>query len=99
MSYIDPTEVAPDNYRVVWEDGSRRVVEMRLKAGEIDNQHSHPDMVGYFVRGSRLRIHLTDGSFEDKDFPDGSVLHHGPWTHTVENIGTTDVFGIIFETK
>jgi len=56
-------------------------------------------MVGYFVTGSRLRIHLVDGTFDEKDFPDGSVLPHGPWTHTVENVGKTDVFGIIFETK
>ncbi len=99
MAYIDPTEVAPDNYKTVWEDGPRRVVEMRLKAGEIDTQHSHPDMIAYFVKGGRIKVHLENGESTEDEFADGAVLPHGPWTHTMENVGSSDVFVIIFETK
>ena len=99
MAYIDPTEVAPDQYKVVWEDGPRRLVEMRLKAGEIDVKHSHPDMVAYFVHGGRIRVHLENGESTETDYPDGFVLPHGPWTHTMENVGTTDVFTLVYETK
>ncbi len=99
MVYVDPTEVAPENYKTVWQEGPRRVVEMRLKSGEIDTQHSHPDMVAYFVKGGKLRVHLENGEFTEADYPDGFVMPHEPWTHTMENVGTTDVFVIIFETK
>ena len=45
MAYIDPTEVSPANYKTVWEEGDRRVVEMTLPAGTSDIQHSHPNEV------------------------------------------------------
>lgn len=33
------------------------------------------------------------------DIPDGHVMAHEPWTHTVENIGDTDIHAILFERK
>jgi beta-alanine degradation protein BauB len=99
MAYIDPTEVSPNNYKTVWEDGPRRVVEMTLKAGETDIQHSHPNEVVYFVKGGKVKVHLENGESMEAGFPDGFVLPHDAWTHTVENVGTTDIFAIIYETK
>ena len=99
MAYIDPTEVSPNNYKTLWEEGNRRVVEMTLKAGESDIEHSHPSEVVYFITGGKLKIHLEDGATMDAEFPDGFVLPHDPWTHRVENVGATDVRAVIFETK
>ena len=44
---------------------------------------------------------ITDntGKSMEAEFPDGHLLEHEPWTHTVENIGTTDINAIVFETK
>ena len=42
MTYIDPVEVSPDNYKVVLENDHVRVLEMNLKVGEKDEMHSHP---------------------------------------------------------
>ena len=91
MAYIDPTEVSPDNYKTVWEEGNRRVVEMTLKAGQSDVEHSHPNEVVYFITGGKVRIHIEGAENMEADLPDGFVLPHEAWTHRVENIGTTDI--------
>jgi quercetin dioxygenase-like cupin family protein len=99
MEYIDSTEVSPANYKTLWEEGNRRVVEMTLKAGETDITHSHPNEVVSFITGGKVSIALENGEKMEADLPDGFVLPHEPWTHTVSNVGTTDIRAIIFETK
>ena len=99
MTYIDPVKASPKNYKLLFEDDVHRVLEMSLKAGEKDNEHSHTAEIAYFITGSSLKIHLPDGKTVEADIPDGHVMSSEPWTHTVENVGTADVKAIIFETK
>jgi hypothetical protein len=35
----------------------------------------------------------------EAEIPDGHVMYSEPWTHTVENIGVTDVKAIIVEAQ
>lgn len=99
MEYKDPVEVSPRNYRLLLEDGAYRLVEMSLPAGTSDIEHSHPNEMVYFVKGGRARIHLADNKSVELDIPDGHSMKHEPWTHRVENIGTTDIKAILFERK
>ena len=99
MAYIDPVSASPNNYKLLLEEGNRRVIEMTLKAGESDIQHSHPSEMVYFIRGGKVRIHLENGESMEAELPDGHVMAHEPWTHRVENIGSADVHAVIFETK
>ena len=99
MAYIDPVTASPKNYTLLFEDDTHRVLEMNLKAGERDNEHSHTSEIVYFVTGSSLRIRLPNGESMDADVPDGHVMAHEAWTHTVENTGSKDLKAIIFETK
>jgi len=95
--YIDAVEAAADNYKLLSEEENVRVIEMTLPPGVIDNEHSHHNEVVYFISGGHLRIYVDDETME-VEIPDGHVMHHGPWTHRVENIGTKEVKAIIFET-
>ena len=52
---------------------------MRLKAEEIDIQHSHPNEMVYFV--TRGKVHLENGEPMGAEFPGGFVLSHDAWTH------------------
>lgn len=97
-TYIDPIQAASDHYRLL-EDGERaRIIEMRLPPGARDNEHSHPDEFVYFLQGSRARIHV-DGDAVELDIPDGMTMQHEAWTHSVENIGDTEIVAVIFELK
>jgi hypothetical protein len=99
MPYIDPTQSSPNNYRLLLDNDEVRVLEMNLKAGDKDVQHSHQDETVYFITGSRVRIHLSDDQTIEVDLPDGHVMWHEAWTHTVENIGSADIKAIIVENK
>ena len=99
MAYIDPVQVSSKNYKLLFENEHVRVLEMNLKAGEIDVTHSHPSETVYFLKGSKAKIHLPDGGVAEADIPDGHVMWHEAWTHQVENIGTSDIRAIIVESK
>ena len=99
MAYIDPTKSSPNNYKLLLENDNVRVLEMTLKAGEKDNEHSHDAESVYFISRGKLNIHLPGGDSMEVDIPDGHVMWHEAWTHTVENVGTTDVRAIVVETK
>lgn len=97
MAYIDPVEASPNYYKVLFENDKVRVMEMNLPAGQSDNEHSHHDQTVYFLKGGKVRVHLTDGSTVELEVPDGHTMWHEAWTHRVENIGSTDIRAILFE--
>ena len=97
MTYIDPLNASPDNYKLLLQEGNRRMVEMTLPAGTSDITHSHPAELVYFVKGSKVKIHVENGDAMEADIPDGHVMAHEAWTHRVENIGDHDLKAIIFE--
>ena len=99
MEYIDAVEASPDNYKLLFENEAVRVIEMNVKAGKIDNQHSHRAETVYFISGGKVKIHLPDGNSMEAEILDGHVMYSEPWTHTVENIGDTDVKAIIVESQ
>ena len=97
MPYIDPIEVSPDIYRLLFENDHVRVLEMNLKAGEMDETHSHPVETVYFITGGKAKIHLPDGQTVEAELPDGHVVWNEAWTHRVENVGGSDIRAIIVE--
>ena len=99
MAHIDPVESSPDNYKVLLETDRYRMLEMTVRAGTSDNEHSHPSEAVYFVTGGKVRVHLGDGETMEAEFPDGGVMDHDEWTHRVANIGDTDIHAIVFELK
>jgi beta-alanine degradation protein BauB len=99
IDYKDPIEVSPANYRLLVEDGDYRMIEMILPAGTTDIEHSHPNEMVYFISGGKVRIHLPGGEQVELDIPNGHAMNHEPWTHRVENVGTTDIRAVIFERK
>jgi beta-alanine degradation protein BauB len=98
-NYIDPLQASPAQYRLLMENEHVRVLEMNLPANTRDETHSHPAETVYFVKGSKVRLHLPGGEQADAEFGDGDVMWHEPWTHQVENIGSTDIQAIIVENK
>ena len=100
MLYIDPTRSAPEHYKLLLENEHVRVLEMNLPAGARDNEHSHSDETVYFVTGpSKVRIHLPGGDSIEADLPNGHIMWHEAWTHSVENIGQAKIRAVIVEQK
>ena len=99
MTYIDPVKSSPDNYKLLFENEHVKVLEMDLKAGKTDNEHSHRAETVYFISGGKAKIHLPNGEVMEADIPDGHVMYSEAWTHRVENVGTKDIKAIIVEAQ
>ncbi len=97
--YIDPTSVSPDVYKLLNENDKVRVVEMTLGAGQSDNKHSHRSETVYFITGGKVRIDVEGGDAIEAEIPDGHVMFSDPWTHTVHNVGDTELRAILVEEK
>ena len=98
MTYIDPVESSPNNYKVLEENEHVRMLEMIVPPGESDNLHSHPDEAVYFITGGKARV-TVDGEQMEMELPDGATMLHEGWTHQVTNIGDTEIRAIIVESK
>lgn len=99
MEYVDPVEASPNNYKLLFENDQVRVLEMSLRSGEIDEEHSHTSETVYFINGGKVRVHLPEGEPLEAEFPDGGVMWHEPWTHRVQNVGDSDIKAVIVEAK
>jgi len=95
----DPVALSPQFYTVKVDDNRVRVLEYRLKPGEKEAMHSHPAYVVYFFGPAKLRATLGDGTTTESSVTDGEVLVRDPLTHAVENIGDSELHGLLVELK
>jgi quercetin dioxygenase-like cupin family protein len=75
-----------------------RALEIILKPGAKDKEHSHPDYATYVVSGGKFRVHTKEG-VSVGEFKTGDVLFRSAQTHWAENIGKTTIRLILFEWK
>jgi quercetin dioxygenase-like cupin family protein len=95
----DPISVAPDMYRVLFENERVRVMEVTFQLGQSIPPHSHPDHYVYVVEGGTLKLSKPDGSSADITVEAGQVLWIPAETHWAENIGSTVICLIVNELK
>ena len=98
-SIQDPVILSPQYYTVKAQDERVRVLEYRLKPGQEEAMHSHPAYVIYFFGPANLRVTLGDGKTTDSSVTEGEVVVRDPLTHTVENIGNTELHALLVELK
>lgn len=95
----DPVVVSPEFHRVMLENDSVRVLNVRLQPGEKDKMHSHTSSAYFVLSGEKMRFHL-DRSQRDGDLKRGSVTLQGAIErHSVENIGESPINFVLFEHK
>jgi len=95
----DPVRVAPDNYRVLLENDSVRVLEGRLKPGDRTPLHSHPSRVVYSLSDHTAIFRFPDGRVVHSTSKAGEVVWRDPVVHSEENDGNADSRAIIIELK
>jgi quinol monooxygenase YgiN/quercetin dioxygenase-like cupin family protein len=95
----DPVPIYPENYTVLLENDSVRVLDFRLRKGAKEAAHSHPAHVVHVLTGFRIRFTLPDGQTRIRETKSGDILFSDPVTHASENIGDTDAHGILVELK
>lgn len=95
----DPLKVAPDMYKLLFENDRVRVMEVTFTPGQKIAKHSHPDHYVYVVEPGKLKISKPDGSIADADLKEGDVVWIPAETHWAENAGSTTIKLIVNELK
>ena len=92
--------VSPDIYEIVHEDELIKVYTAIFPAGSSDNVHEHGMNTAYVITGGKVQITGPDGSVNERNIPDGAVLHSDKMVrHQVKNIGETDIKVLLAEYK
>jgi beta-alanine degradation protein BauB len=96
----DVLEVKKSGYTLLLENKKVRVMEIKLKPGEISPMHNHPnDHVIYVVKDAQFKLSFPNGKNDVFDLIKGQVLWIEAGPHQTENTGSTDGHCIVVETK
>jgi len=95
----DPVKLAPDKYKVIFNNDKVRVLDVRLKPGEKSPMHSHPNYIVYPFNNSTVKFTSKDGKTAEVKSKAGQCMWRNAESHAVENIGKTDVHVLNIELK
>ena len=96
---LDPVKISPQHYTVRLENDRVRVLDWRLKPGEKELMHSHPDGVLIVLADSTLRGTTSDGTSHTFASVSGDVKWGLAVTHSIENVGRTEAHSLLVELK
>jgi quercetin dioxygenase-like cupin family protein len=91
--------VAVPGMKVLLENARVRVQYHDVAVGGRAPLHSHPAYVAYVLKPFKARLRLADGSERVVERKPGDVFFSEPVTHSVENLGETDIHNLIVELK
>lgn len=94
-----PSELVPNNFRVILENDRVRVVEARLEPGEETPLHWHEDRVGVALSTFTARSETKDGQVREMSLEPGRAIWFPEVEHKEKNIGTTSQHVILVELK
>jgi len=76
-----------------------RVLEWRLKPGEREKMHSHPDGIVIVLADATLKNTAPDGTSTTNTLVNGDVRWRGAMSHALENVGSTEAHALAVELK
>ena len=98
----DAAKTQPEAFRIAFENAKTRVLEFvsrpRTEVCGV-GKHSHPAHLTVALSDARVRVTLPDGKKIVATNKPGDVFWSEAETHTVENIGGSDVRALIIEFK
>ena len=95
----DAVKADPGHYKVVFENAAVRVLKIDYAAGAKSPAHKHPDAVVIPLNASKVRFGMADGKSEDADMTAETPMFTPAVTHSVTNIGSGRVEGLLIEFK
>lgn len=95
----DPLQVAPDMYKLLFENDKVRVMEVVFKPGAKIAEHSHPDHFVTVLKPGKLKISKPDGTSNEIELKKEQVVWIPAESHWAQNTGTTPVKLLVTELK
>jgi hypothetical protein len=95
----DAVSVAPNLYKVMFENHRVRVLEARYGPGVKSDMHSVPDLVAVALTPAKAKFTLADGQTVDVEMQAGESAFTEAQEHVVENTGASEFHVILVELK
>ena len=95
----DAVVIAPDVYKVVFENERVRVLDTRTAPGGTSEMHGHPEMVGYAVTDCTWVLTSPDGEEVRVDLKAGETFFLPATEHKAEDVGTSGSHAMLIELK
>ncbi len=108
MTALDALLAAPEHHRLLLENESVRVLDTRIRPGEVVRLHTHRWPAVYYILGAGdfIRRDEHGAVVADSRKGGGPTLAPGTaaWTpplgpHTLENVGSTEIHVVSVEVK
>ena len=93
----DPVFVTPSTHKAVLDNEQVRVLDVKVQPGEKVPMHSHPAYAFYALTPIKVRFTYPDGKSEVIEAEAGTVGWREAETHSVENLGTSEIRVLNFE--
>ena len=94
----DRAAVVP-GMKVLLDNDCVRVQYHDVAVGQKVPMHSHPNYVVYTLKPFKARITLPDGTQRISERKAGEAYWNEALSHSVENVGSTDIHNLIVEMK
>lgn len=94
---LDATKVASKFYKVIKDSLNIRLVMVDYKPGATSKMHSHPDLAMYALAPAKAEFTTKDGTKRVMTVDKGMVAIIPADTHSVKNVGNTDVKVVLVE--
>ncbi len=95
----DPLAVAPEMYKLLFENEKVRVMQVTFDPGQSIPKHSHPDHFVFVNQPGKLQLTTEGGKPADVDLETGKVMWIPSETHSAKNIGKSKVQLLVTELK
>jgi quercetin dioxygenase-like cupin family protein len=95
----DPVKVAPQVYKVEFENAQVRVLRVKVGPHEKTPMHAHPANVVIFLTDGQLKFTLPDGKTEEAQAKAGQIMLNEQQKHAGENLGDQPFEAVVVELK
>jgi quercetin dioxygenase-like cupin family protein len=82
----DSVTVAPDVYKVVFENEKVRVLEVEMEEGSGTEMHSHPDTLIYIISGGKVKFTDSSGEVVELETADGETVWMEATEHATQHV-------------
>ncbi len=83
----DAVSVAPDSYKVVFENERVRILEFSGSVGTVTEMHSHPDVVAVGIDSVKVKFTVENGQSMDAEVNAGDAMFMDGHSHSTEVTG------------
>jgi mannose-6-phosphate isomerase-like protein (cupin superfamily) len=95
----DAAQVAPEAYKVLFENDRVRLLEARLQPGDTTVMHHHRENLVYNLADGEVVFTDESGATMKAQLVAGETMWSPAVDHSTHNTGNTEVRSLLFEVK